>query len=113
MNKKKYPLSLFIFGFFQNFFFHFFWIFVPSAILLIVAIFVKYCLYIGIVGLIIDVIVSFIEQLLIRKACISDSDSPDFKAFQEALSADGDWKDNLDKYVNRQISNNDDISKDE
>ena len=103
MNEKKYPMDLFVFGFFQNLFLHFFWIFIPAVILIVVGIFVKICLYIGLIILLIDVIASFIEQLLIRKACLSDSDNPDFKAFQEALSADGDWKENIDALVNRQI----------
>ncbi|MBQ8302109.1 MAG: hypothetical protein IJX97_00990 [Clostridia bacterium] len=104
MNNRKYPIDLFVFGFFQNLFFHFFWLFVPALILLIVGIFVKTCLYIGLIILVIDIIASFVEQLLIRKACLSDSDNPDFKLFQDALSADGDWKENIDEYVKNQIS---------
>ena len=48
MNKRKYPSSLFIIGFVTNVLFHFFWLFVPAVILLIVGIFIKPCLYIGI-----------------------------------------------------------------
>ena len=110
---RKYPFVMFAFGLFHNFFFHFFWIFIPAAILSIVGIFVKPCLYIGIVGLVIDLISSFIEQMAIRKAFITDSDNPDFKAFQDALSADGDWKDNVRDYVNSKISEQNDLTDDE
>lgn len=113
MNEKKYPIGLFVFGFFQNLLFHFFWLFVPAVIMLIVGIFVKACLYIGLGILLIDVIASFIEQLLIRRAFLSDSDNPDFKAFQEALSADDDWKDNVRDYVNSKISEQNDLTDDE
>ena len=102
MNERKYPIDLFVFGFFQNLLFHFFWLFVPAVILLIVGVFVKICLYIGLGILLIDVIASFIEQILIRRAFLLDSDNPDFKAFQEALSAEGDWKENMDAFIKRQ-----------
>lgn len=104
MNNKKYPISLFVFGFLQNFFLHFFWLFIPAVILLIVGIFIKPCLYIGGIVLVADLIASLVEQLLIRKTCLSDSDNPDFKAFQDALFANGDWKENVDEYVKNQIS---------
>ena len=95
MNNRKYPLELFIFGFINNILFHFFWLFVPAVILLIVGIFVKSCLYIGLVLLAADVVLSFVEQMMIRNAFLAESDNPDFRAFQDAISREGNWRDNL------------------
>ena len=95
MNNRKYPTSLFIIGFITNILFHFFWLFIPCIILLIVGIFVKPCLYIGLALLLIDILLSLIEQFRIRQAFLEESDNPDFRAFQDALSKDGNWRDNL------------------
>ena len=104
MNNKKYPTSLFIIGFITNILFHFFWLFFPSIILLIIGIFVQPCLYIGLMLLLADIVLSFIEQLRIRQAFLKESDNPDFKAFQDALSKDGSWKDNISEFLNQKIS---------
>ena len=104
MNDRKHPTSLFIIGFITNILFHFFWLFLPSIILLIVGIFVKSCLYIGLALLLIDIVLSLIEQLRIRQAFLKESDNPDFRAFQDALSKDGNWKDNISELLNQKIS---------
>ena len=92
MNDRKYPTSLFIIGFITNVLFHFFWLFIPCIILLIVGIFVKPCLYIGLALFLIDIILSLIEQFRIRRA------------FQNALSKDGNWRDNIGELLNQKIS---------
>ena len=104
MNNRKYPTSLFIIGFTTNILFHFFWLFVPCIILLIVGIFVKPCLYIGLALLLIDVLLSLIEQFRIRQAFLEESDNPDFREFQDALSKDGNWRDNIGELLNQKIS---------
>ena len=104
MNNRKYPTSLFIIGFITNILFHFFWLFIPCIILLIVGIFVKPCLYIGLALLLIDIILSLIEQFRIRQAFLEESDNPDFQAFQDALSKDGNWRDNIGEFLNQKIS---------
>ena len=104
MNSKKYPTDLFITGFITNLLLRFMWLFVPGVILLIVGIFVRSCLYIGALTLILDVIVSFIEQIRIRRVFLKESDHPDFRSFQEALSADGDWRENMQNWLNQRIS---------
>ena len=104
MNNRKYPTSLFLIGFITSILFHFFWIFIPGIILLIIGIFVKPCLFIGLALLSIDIILSFIGQLRIRKTFLEDSDSPDFRAFQDALSKDGNWRDNIGELLNQRIS---------
>ena len=92
MNNRKYPTSLFIIGFITNILFHFFWLFIPCIILLIVGIFVKPCLYIGLALLLIDILLSLIEQFRIRQA------------FQNALSKDGNWRDNIGELLNQKMS---------
>lgn len=114
MDKRRYPKELFIIGFITNIFFRFFWLFIPGVILLIVGISVKSCLYIGITMLILDIIFSFIEQLRIRQAFLTESDNPDFKAFQDALSKEGDWKENMSEFCeNKKSENESEINKDE
>ena len=101
MNNRKYPASLFIIGFITNILFHFFWLFIPCIILLIVGIFVKPCLYVGLALLLIDILLSLIEQFRIRQAFLEESDNPDFRAFQDALSKDGNWRDNIGELLNQ------------
>lgn len=99
MNHRKYPTSLFIFGFITNILFHFFWLIIPAILLLIIGIWNDTCLVIGIGLLILDILLSFIEQMKIRQTFLSDSDDPDFQAFQEALSKDGNWMNNVQELV--------------
>lgn len=99
MKEKQYPLSLFLFGFLLNILFHFFWLFIPSVILLIAAIWVDWCLYAGLTLLGIDIIVSFIEQMKIRQAMLSDSDNEQFCKFQDAISKDGNNFENIKNFV--------------
>ena len=119
MNNRKYPTSLFIIGFITNILFHFFWLIIPCIILLIIGIFVKPCLYIGLALLLIDILLSLIEQFRIRQAFLEESDNPDFRAFQDALSKDGNWKDNIGELLSQKMSDpqneikSDDKSEDE
>ena len=102
MQERKYPNKLFAIGFVTNVFFHFFWLFIPSILLLIVGIFIKPCLYIGLACLILDLYLSFSEQLNIRKAFLTDTDNPDFQKFQDALSKKGGFLDNMKEYLDEQ-----------
>ena len=104
MNNRKYPTSLFIVGFITNILFHFFWLFIPCVILLIIGMFVKTCLYIGLALLLIDILLSLIEQFRIRQAFLEESDNPDFRAFQDALSKGGNWRDNIGELLNQKMS---------
>lgn len=104
MNNRKYPASLFIIGLITDIPFRYFWLFLPFVILLIIGIFVKPCLYIGLVLLSIDVVLSFVDQIRIRRTFLRDSDNPDFQAFQYALSKDGGWRDNLGEFINSKMN---------
>lgn len=103
--KRRYPASLFVIGFITNIIFHFFWLFIPAVICLIIGIFSRNFLYIGLTILLFDVIISLIEQINIRNTFMSDSDNPDFRGFQDALSKDGKWNENLMEFLNERLEN--------
>ena len=88
----KYPVSLFLIGILMNLIKNFF-LGVPAIILLIVGIWVKWCLVVGLVLLLVDLLISLIEQIQIRRAVI-DSDDPSFKEWQDAILT-SDWKNNI------------------
>lgn len=103
MNKIRYPFRLFIVGFIGNILFRYFWLLIPSIILMIIGIFVKWCLYVGLVLLVIDLFASFIDQMTIRKTMLSDSDNEQFRNFQDALSKDADVFENIRDFVDNTI----------
>lgn len=83
--ERKYPTKMFWFFVLTNFLFHFFYLSVPGIILSIVGIWVKSCRQIGLVILGLDLILSIIEQLRIRKAALTPSDNPEFNEFMDAF----------------------------
>ena len=87
--ERKYPTKMFWFFVLTNFLFHFFYLSVPGIILCIVGIWVKSCLWIGLAILGLDVILSIIEQLRIRKAAVTPSDNPEFNELMDALCSQG------------------------
>lgn len=103
---KKYPQSLFWIGFITNVVGRFFFLFFPALILLFIGIWVKECLIIGLSLLTIDIILSLIEQLRIRKTTL-ENDNPNFTEFQDAILSP-DWRENIKNIVEERID--DDIS---
>ncbi len=88
--KRNYPAKMFWFFVFANFLFHFFYLSLPGMILCVVGIWIKSCLWIGLTILLLDLILSIIEQMRIRNAAITPSDNPDFNEFMDAFcSSDG------------------------
>ena len=88
--ERKYPTKMFWLFVLTNFLFHFFYLSIPGIILCFVGIWVKSCLRIGLAILGLDVILSVIEQLRIRKAAVTPSDSPEFNELMDAFcSPDG------------------------
>lgn len=83
--ERKYPTKMFWFFVLTNFLFHFFYLSLPGIILCVVGIWVKSCLWIGLAILLLDLILSIIEQMRIRKAAITPSDNPDFNEFMDAF----------------------------
>ena len=106
MKQRKYPTSLFVTGLITNILIRFFWLFVPAIIMLILGIWKDTCIYIGIALLVLNIAISFIEQMKIRHTFLSDNDNPDFNAFQDALSKDGSWIENIQELVDSKIENN-------
>jgi hypothetical protein len=88
--EREYPKKMFWLFVLTNFLFHFFYLSVPGIILCIVGIWIKPCLYIGLVILGLDLILSIIEQLHIRNAAVSHSENPEFNELMDAFcSPDG------------------------
>ena len=87
--ERKYPTKMFWFFVLTDFLFHFFYLSVPGIILCIVGIWVKSCLWIGLAILGLDMILSIIEQLRIRKAAVTPSDNPEFNELMDAFCSPG------------------------
>jgi hypothetical protein len=108
--KRKYPTKYFWFFVLTNFLFHFIYLFIPGIILCFIGIWVKPCLWIGVCVLGLDVILSIIEQLRIRKAAITQSDNPEFNEIMDAFCGP-DGLDAVRKIVDEKIK--DDLSSEE
>ena len=87
--ERKYPTKMFWLFVLTNFLFHFFYLSVPGIILCIVGIWVKSCLWIGLAILGLDLILSIIEQLCIRKAALTPSDNPELNELMDAFCGPG------------------------
>ena len=90
--ERKYPAKMFWFFVLTNFLFHFFYLSIPGIILCIVGIWVKSCLWIGLAVLGLDVILSIIEQLRIRKAAVTPSENPEFNELMDAFCSPGGFE---------------------
>ena len=100
--ERKYPTKMFWFFVLTNFLFHFFYLFISGIILCIIGIWVKSCLWIGLTILGLDVILSIIEQLRIRKAAVTPSDNPEFNELMDAFCGP-DGLDAVKKIVDQKI----------
>lgn len=88
--ERKYPPKMFCFFVLTNFLFRFFYLSIPGIVLSIVGIWVKPCLLIAISVLGLDLILSIIEQLRIRKAAVTYSENQEFNELMDAFcSQDG------------------------
>ena len=72
---------------FANFLFRFFYLSIPGIVLCVVGIWVNPCLWIGLAFLGLDIILTTIDQLRIRKTVMTHSDSPKFNEFMDAFNA--------------------------
>ena len=107
MKNRKYPISLFIFGFLMNIVFRFWVLFVLGIVFSVVGIFVKAFVNIGLAILLLDVALSFVEQMRLRQTFLEKSDDSDFEAFKDMMSNDGNWMENVREFLNDKISNSD------
>ena len=90
--ERKYPAGMFWFSVLTNFLFHFFYLFLPGFVLCIAGIWVKSCLRIGLAILLLDLGLSIVEQMRIRKALLT-STNPDVKDLVDALCGPGGLED--------------------
>ena len=81
---RKYPPKMFWFFVLTNFLFHFFWLSVPGIILCMIGIWVKSCLKIGLVILLLDLVLSIVDQLRIQNAVMT-SEHPDVRELMDAF----------------------------
>lgn len=90
--ERKYPTKMFWFFVLTNFMFHFFYLSVPGIILCIVGIWVKSCLWIGFAILGLDVILSIVDQLRIRKVAVAHSDNQEFNELMDTFCNSGGFE---------------------
>lgn len=99
--KQRYPVSLFFVSLLSNVIGHYFYLFFPAVLLMLIGIWLKPCLYIGLALLLLDLLLSFKEQLLIRKTILNGTE-PALKPFQNALQSDN-WAAEIRKIVDHKI----------
>lgn len=88
--KRKYPLKLFLFMVLIGFTFRRFYLFLPGLILSLIGISNKPCLIIGLSLLSLDLIISVIDQLQIRKASLEECDNEEVNELLDAIYASDD-----------------------
>lgn len=95
--KGKYPASLFWTLLITNILVKHIYLFIPATTLLIVGIWVRPCLYIGLGLLLLDIGLSLFSALHNRHVFLT-SDDPNFREAQEAILSEN-WKENLDRML--------------
>ena len=102
--KKGYPASLFLMGFMLNLVARNFILFISALILILIGIWVKECLLIGIAVLALDAVISFIIQMKMRSEMMNNDD-PDFQPFRDAVLS-SDWQANVMDLVEQKVEDN-------
>ena len=87
--KRKYPAKMFWRFVLADFVFHFLYLFLPGAVLCVVGIRVRPCLWIGLILLGVDLALSIAEQTRIRKAAEAPSANPEFNELMDAFCGPG------------------------
>ena len=98
--KRHYNRKLFWIGFLMNIV-RLFFLFIPALILIIVGIWVKTCLFIGLALLALVIIIAFVQQMIIKRTA-ETSDNPNFVPFAESMCSDN-WQENVFNMVNKKI----------
>jgi len=99
--QKKYPTSLFIMGFILNLIHHFY-LLLPGVVFLIIGIWNKVFLMMGVSLLFVDICISLIEQFIFKRALMT-SDNPQVKAFQDATCTKA-WSKNVINLVENKVN---------
>ena len=100
--QEKYPRSLFWTVFLTNFFAKHVYLALPGFTLLIVGIWTRPCLWIGLGLLVLDACLSLTQALHTRKAFLT-SDDPNFQPFRDAVLSEN-WRQNIDNLVREKQS---------
>ena len=82
---RKYPFKMFVFGVVLNFLLRYFYLFLPGILLCIVGIWVDVGLWIGLAVFGLDLILSIMDQIEMRKTVLSESDDPEFNQMMDAF----------------------------
>lgn len=106
--KRKYPLKMFLLGMAMNFFLRYFYLFLPGLILCFIGIWSQKCLAIGLAFWLLDLILSFVEQLRIRKESLSESDNPEFNEIMDRVYGSDDPHRETINWVEEAIKNDPD-----
>lgn len=103
---RKYPFTLFLLMVLVNFVIRYFYLFLPGLVLNIIGIWSRHCLAIGLALWILDLILSVIEQLRIRKTALEEHDNEDLNAFLDA-AYDPDDPNSVQEILQEKIAEND------
>lgn len=82
--KRKYPLSIFLLGVVLNFLVRYFYLFLPGLILCVIGIWSEKCLAIGLGFWLVDLVLSVVAQIRIRKEILAESDNAEFNEIMDA-----------------------------
>ena len=82
---KKNHTKMFWLFVIMDFLFHFFYLLIPGIVLCIIGIWLKPCLWIGLVLLGIDMILSILKQLRVCNASGTHSDNHEFNELMDAF----------------------------
>lgn len=104
IENKKYPSNLFVLGLLFSMIVYYYWLFILSLVLMLLALLYRPCLYLGWAILLVDFIFSLIQQLKIRNVLLKDSDDPDMQNFKGAVLGEGSWRENVIKVVDKKIN---------
>lgn len=88
--KRKYPFKLFLLMVLMGFTIRRFYLFLPGLILSLIGIGNKPCMIIGLSLLSLDLVISVIDQLQIRKASLEESDNEEVNELLDAFYASDD-----------------------
>ncbi len=95
--EEKYPRSLFWTVFLTNLFAKHIYLALPGFTLLMVGIWTRPCLWIGLGLLALDVCLSLMQAIKTRKIFLS-SDDPNFQPFRDAVLSEN-WRQNFDELI--------------
>ena len=102
--EKEYPWSLTKTSMLMGFFLKRIYLFGPGVVLVIIGIWSRPCLYVGLGFLALDIIITVVEELIARKVVLK-SDNPNFREVQDAILSKN-WQKNMMDLVNRKIEEN-------